>query len=109
MPLRSARRLLSSTFAYEPPLLLWGRAHLFETHVELRGWHLRGRYRKRIPLADVLSAEVRGADTLLLWQRSGQVTRLQVQNASQWQRSIEAHLQLTPSPQATSSSSLSQP
>lgn len=81
--------LLESAFRFEAPALLVPRVRLYESYVELTGWRLFGRYRRRVPLGRLLHADA-GARRLVLWLDSGEALRLQVPEAQQWKEAIEA-------------------
>ncbi|MEM6327216.1 MAG: hypothetical protein AAF791_08870 [Bacteroidota bacterium] len=81
--------LLSSSFSFSEPVLLFPRAVLHEDRIELVGWQWRGRYRLRIPLGAVLRADVTPTGRLVLWLQTGEALRLRVPDALAWQQAIE--------------------
>ena len=74
---------LRSRFSFAQPALLVGRAQLGAEALELKGWGLRGRYRRRFPLAEILHADAR-AERLVVWLAGGEVLRLRLPDAERW-------------------------
>lgn len=89
------RALLASSFSFARPTLLWARARLYEERLELTGWCLTGRYRRRILLHRILQADVPDENCLLLWMADGRTLRLRVDDAEQWQEAIARRLKET--------------
>ncbi|MEF8797301.1 MAG: hypothetical protein V5A22_12205 [Salinivenus sp.] len=87
------RTLLSGSFSFARPTLLCARAHLYEDRLELTGWQLTGRYRRRVPLRRILQVDAPEANCLLLWMVDGRVLRLQVDDARRWQQVITQRLE----------------
>jgi hypothetical protein len=86
------RTLLSGSFSFARPALLCARAHLYENRLELTGWQLTGRYRRRVPLRRILQADAPEANRLLLWMADGRTLRLRVDEARRWQQAIARRL-----------------
>lgn len=86
------RKLLSDSFSFARPTLLCARARLYENQLELTGWRLTGRYRRRIPIHRILQADVTDANCLILWMANGQTLRLRLNNARRWQQAIAQRL-----------------
>lgn len=84
---------LSDSFSFAHPTLLWARARLYEDRLELTGWRLTGRYRRRIPLRRILQADVTDENRLLLWMADGQMLRLRIDRAERWQQAIARRLE----------------
>jgi len=60
---------LVSSKVHLPNQTLWfGRAELYDTHLQISGWHWRGRYARRVDLSDLERVETR--------PRSGDVNAL---------------------------------
>lgn len=91
----SSRDALVSRFAFLHPALLFPRATLNDGVLALTGWTWHGRYRRRIPLARILHADVRSDDELILWLFDGEVLRLRIEGAPTWKRAIEASRETT--------------
>lgn len=87
--------LLSESFSFDRPSLLWARVRLYEDRLELTGWRLTGRYRQRILLRRILQADVPDENCLLLWMADGRTLRLRVDDAEQWQEAIARRLKET--------------
>jgi len=85
------RELLSGSFSH--PTLLCARARLYEDRLELTGWRLTGRYRRRIPLRRILQVDAPEANRLLLWMADGQTLRLRIDHAQRWQQVIAQRLE----------------
>jgi hypothetical protein len=81
--------VLSGRFRFRNPSLLWARVRLYADRLELSGWHMQGRYFRRILLQQVLQADALNADSLLLWLSDGETVRLRVKEAHRWKRTIE--------------------
>ncbi len=81
---------LTSRFGFRNPALWFARATLLADHLELNGWHRRGRYARRIPLTHILQADVQEHDGLLLWLADGETIRLRIDRAAAWKAAIEA-------------------
>lgn len=81
---------LTSPFTFGGPVLWLARARLFADHLELSGWRLRGRYRRRIPLRNILQVDVPRAEELLLWLSNGQSLRLGIPQAHVWKERLES-------------------
>ena len=86
--LTSHETVLSGRFRFHNPSLLWARVRLYKDRLELSGWQMQGRYVRRIPLQQVLQADVLKADSLLLWLSNGETVRLRVQGALRWKQAI---------------------
>lgn len=86
------RALLSASFSFARPTLLCARAQLYEDHLELTGWRLWGRYRRRIPLGRVLQVDATSPNRLVLWMADGQTLRLHLECAQRWQQAITRRL-----------------
>ena len=86
--LSSTETVLSGRFRFHNPALLCARVRLYEDRLELSGWQMHGRFVRRIPLHQVLQADVLKADSLLLWLSSGETVRLRVEGALRWKRAI---------------------
>lgn len=93
MPDSSSPALRSASFSFHDPSLWLARARLYPRRIDLTGWHLRGRYRRRIPLNRILQADAPGPRRLLLWLSDGEVVRLRLRDAHAWQRAIDAQVQ----------------
>lgn len=87
-----AAKLRSDSFSFPHPTLFCPRVHLYEDRLELTGWRLWKRYCRRIPLGEILHADAVGATDLLLWIADGKTLRLEIDNAQQWQRTINRRL-----------------
>ncbi|HMB91800.1 MAG TPA: hypothetical protein VKP65_13190 [Rhodothermales bacterium] len=87
--LTSPDTVLSGRFRFRNPALLCARLRLYADRLELSGWHMRGRYVRRILLQQVLQADALDADSLLLWLSNGETVRLRVRGALRWKRTIE--------------------
>lgn len=85
-----SRARLTSPFTFGGPTLFLARARLYADHVELSGWRLRGRYRRRIPLGHILQVDVPNAEELLLWLANGQTLRLGIPHARAWRDTMAA-------------------
>ncbi len=81
---------LTSRFRFSNPALLFPRARLGAAHLDLLGWRLRGRYRRRILLDQILHVDVIGNEGLLLWLVNGETVRLHIERARRWREAIEA-------------------
>lgn len=81
---------LTSRFRFSNPALFFPRARLGTAHLDLSGWHLRGRYRRRILLDQILHVDVVGDDGLLLWLVNGETVRLHIERAQRWREAIGA-------------------
>lgn len=86
------RTRLSGSFSFSRPTLLCARAHLYDDRLELTGWRLWGRYRRRIPMHRILQADVTESNCLLLWMADGQTLRLRLDDARRWQEAITKQL-----------------
>lgn len=84
-----SRPLLESRFRFESPALLMPRVRLYDDRVDLSGWRLFGRFRRRVELSRVLRADSDGR-RLVLWLDTGEVLRLRVPEARRWKAAIEA-------------------
>jgi len=82
--------LFSSAFRFTNPALAFARARLFTDRIELTGWQIQGRYRRSIPLNQVLQVDCSGGPSLLLWLSSGETLRLRVADPGLWKATIEA-------------------
>ena len=82
--------ILTSRFRFSNPALLFPRARLGAVHLDLLGWRLRGRYRRRILLDQILHVDVVGNEGLLLWLVNGETVRLHIKRARRWREEIEA-------------------
>lgn len=80
--------LRTGRFRFRHPALLFARVRLYPDRLELTGWHLRGPYRRRIPLRQILQADAMSQDNLLLWLSDGETVRLHLGRAPQWQAAI---------------------
>lgn len=88
-----AKELLSDSFSFPYPTLLFAQVRLFEDRLELTGWRLWERYRRRIPLHRILQVDVPNENCLLLWMADGQTVRLRIDNAQRWQQVITRRLE----------------
>jgi hypothetical protein len=70
------------------PALWWGRAVLYEDRLELRGWSLRGRYRRVIALTQIQHIDVLASNGIGLWCTSGETLRLRLDNAIRWKQRV---------------------
>ena len=86
----NARVLLANRFSFHAPALFFARARLHKDRIDLSGWHLRGRYRRVIPLKSILQADALPDDGLLLWLASGETLRLRIRRPAAWKAAIEA-------------------
>lgn len=75
--------LLSTSFGLEDRWLLWSRLRLYPDRLELRGWAVLGRIRRRIPLQRVERTDHEDG-RLLLGLKSGTQLRLAVEEAERW-------------------------
>lgn len=89
----SHEMLRTGWFSFCNPPLWFARARLYADRLELTGWRLRGRYRRRIPLRYVLDVDATGSDRLLLWMANGQALRLCIDDARRWQEAIASQLE----------------
>lgn len=87
------KKLLSGSFSFARPTLLCATARLYDDRLELTGWRLWGRYRRRIPLRRILQVDVRNENRLLLWMVDGQTLRLHIDDAQRWQHAIDRRLE----------------
>lgn len=85
--------LLTGRFSFCHPSLWCAWARLYPDRLELRGWRLWERYRRAIPLSDVLQVDAPEADRLLLWMANGQTLRICVSDAPRWQQAIAGRLE----------------
>jgi len=83
---------IQSPFRFRDPMLFRAKAHLTDEAIELTGWHWHGRYTRRIPLAEVLHADARTRQDLVLWLVGGEVVRLHLEQAARWEAAITNHL-----------------
>lgn len=83
--------LLTSRFAFQRPVLLLPRLHLYPDRLELRGWHWFERYRRSIPLERILQVDTNDG-ALVVWLVEGQALRLQVEDADAWRDEIDEQL-----------------
>jgi hypothetical protein len=86
--LTSPETVLSGSFRFHNPGLLWARVRLYKDRLELSGWQMQGRYVRQIPLQQVLQADALNAESLLLWLSNGETVRLRVEEALEWKRAI---------------------
>ena len=87
--LTSPDAVLSGRFRFRNPSLLWARVRLYPDRLELSGWHMQGRYVRRIPVRQILQADATTFDSLLLWLSDGETIRLRVKEAFRWKQAIE--------------------
>lgn len=73
-------------------MLLYARARLASDHLELSGWHWRGRYKRRIPLERVVHVDVKGDEGLILWLVDGEVVRLEIEQSHLWRDRLAERL-----------------
>lgn len=88
MTIASRHTVRRDAFRFARPALLWGQVLLFTDRIELRGWGLRGRYRRAIALRDVEHVDVRAADEVSLWCAGGETLHLRLRGAVGWKRSL---------------------
>ena len=86
-------KLLSGSFSFDCPTLVCARVRLYENQLELTGWRLSGRYRRRVPLPRILQVDVPDENRLLLWLADGQTLRLRIDDAQRWQQAIDRRLE----------------
>lgn len=84
--------MYTGRFQFSDPNLWWARARLYTDRLELTGWHWRGRYRRVLPLHQILQVDVPGDENLLIWLASGETVRLRIKEANRWKTAIEARL-----------------
>lgn len=83
-------------FSFKEPTLLRPRIRLFTDALVLEGWQWRGRFCRRVPLADVLQVDVTSNGRLLIWMRSGEAIRLRLSEAWAWKQAIEHEREAQP-------------
>ena len=88
----SPKTIRKSHFSFREPTLLFARVRLHPEALDLRGWHLRGLYRRQIPLGEILQVDVTSNGRLLLWLTSGEPVRLHLDDAMGWKEAIEHYL-----------------
>ncbi len=95
--------LLSSRFRMPHRHVSLGRARLYGDRIDLRGWGLRGRYRRRIPLSHVASFEYHGLEAganLSIYLVNGDQMHLHVKEAHRWRERFEQWLEYDVLPSA---------
>lgn len=83
------RAVRTGRFRFRAPPLFVARIRLHTDRLEGTGWHLHGHYCRTIVLRYLLHADAPGDDHLLLWLAGGEVLRLDVEGAVQWQAANE--------------------
>lgn len=86
------RTVLSGSFRFKNPALLYPRMRLYADRLELSGWQVSGRYVRRLSLQQILQADAPTEETLLLWLADGEMLRLEVANALHWRDAIGGYL-----------------
>ena len=90
-PIREA--LFAGRFAFQNPILFCAKARLYRNCLTLSGWRLGGRslrkYRREIPIPQIVQVDVTDKDQLLIWLSSGETLRLKVVDARAWKKEID--------------------
>ncbi len=89
MPSRSRSVLRTGRFTFRDPTLFFARARLYPDRLELSGWRLRGRYRRSIPIKQVLQVDLLSDDSLMIWLSIGETVRIRIDQAARWKEAIE--------------------
>lgn len=84
-----AKAVRTGRFSFKEPTLLRPRVRLFPDALVLEGWHWRGRFRRYVPLRDILQVDVTSTGRLLIWLTSGETIRLRLDAAEAWKKAIE--------------------
>lgn len=83
--------LQSGPFRFETPYVLGGRICLFGDRIQLSGYTPLRRYRKTIPLDQLVHVDAPDDDRLLLWTTGGEVLRIRVKSSRNWRDMLRAH------------------
>ena len=86
-----ASPLRTSRVSFQQPALWWPRLHLYPDRLELTGWRWFERYRRTLPVRDILQVDA-SDEVLVVWLSDGRALRLAVDDAARWREAVDAQL-----------------